>query len=139
MSTQPKFRIVGELGIECSGRIIATCSSAADAAVVLTSLVGGKVRAPRKTAKGKWHWPPPVYVATYADGHCARMSFTAQYGKPVDIDAARLQAVQHRAVKIHGNPEYPFGIPTGEYVPMVSFRVEHDGRVVGEDMQQVAA
>ena len=34
-------------------------------------------------------WPPPVYVATFADGEVVRMSYHSRAGKPLDHERGR--------------------------------------------------
>lgn len=134
-----KFQIVGETGIaDGQGRVIATCTTPADAATVLTALSGATAKIARKARKGTWHWPPPVYVAAYADGHATRMSFASPGGKPIDVEAARHQALLHRPVKVY-SPEYPLGMPTGEHVAMMAFHVEHNGAWIGGDAEHARA
>lgn len=96
---------------ECCGQTIKAAKSAPKA----------------RGSKTKFIWPAPVYIATYRDGTEARMSFAAPVGKPIDLRAAHDQAARHLPVKTYGNPSYPLGIPTGEFVKMDSFAVEHDG------------
>lgn len=85
----------------------------------------GKEASPkRKARKSAYHWPPPTYVASYANGEVARMSFAAPAGKPLNWAAVRLQASQHLPIKDYSNPAYPLGIPSGAYVPLVSLDVE---------------
>lgn len=35
------------------------------------------------------YWPPPVYIATFADGTVCRMSIWSQEGKPLDFERGR--------------------------------------------------
>ena len=62
-------------------------------------------------------YPPPVYVATFADGRTVRMTFWNKVGKPWDAERGRrLCKGWHRTM-------------TGTERMIVAGHVEHDGRI----------